>query len=150
MILEKIKVSADDVEDIVAIRIGDLRPRIAYQAAFAISQDLRVAAKQAVMFYDELPTFWRDLDPDDYADRPETFRGGFRRSSQGANVRTYRVYVNPPLVGIQFDDQARELDLETALHLHHVMRRAAQRAKAWAGDISRTRRVSAFVTDANA
>ena len=43
---------------------------------------------------------------------------------------------NPPLVGLYFDGHGEEMDYETAVKLGHAIRRAARRAKAWAGDRS--------------
>jgi hypothetical protein len=145
-LLKRMQMGADDNLDMVVIRLGDLRPTVPYQTAFKIAAALRMGCKQAAR-YDRAPaTFWRDMDLEDLNDSPRP-HNGFRRSRLVSNVNEYEVRVDPPLVGLFFDDVGKEVTYEDGIRLHQMIRRAGRRAKAWAGDISRDSRMLGNLTD---
>lgn len=129
----------------VIIRLDDLRPMVPYQKGLEVSQGLRLACKQAARFDHAPATFWRDVDMEDLSDCPKPHRG-FRRSLLVSNVKSYEVRVNPPLVALLFDGIGREMSYEDGVKLHQMIRRACRRAKAWAGDTSRNRRMLGMLT----
>ena len=145
--LRPTKHGANDVEDMVVITLGDLRPRIPYQTALEIAQHLRLAAKHAARFDNVPGSFWPDVDMEDLRDCPTPHRG-FRRSNQTQNIKIWRIEVNGQLVNLTFDGVGREMDYESAIKLHMRIRRAGRRAKAWAGDTGKTSRMLANLTDA--
>jgi hypothetical protein len=146
-LLKRTQMGADDNQDLVVIRLGDLRPTVPYQTALKIAAALRMGCKQAAR-YDRAPaTFWRDVDIEDLNDSPRPHKG-FRRSTLVPNVKDYEVRVNPPLVGLFFDGVGKEVTYEDGIRLHQMIRRAGRRAKAWAGDISRDSRMLGNLTDA--
>ncbi len=138
---------ADDREDMVEITLGALKPKIPYQLGLEIAAHLRMACKHAARFDRAPATFWRHIDVDDLNDCPPVHRG-FRRSRQVSNVNTWAVRVSPPLVSLVFNETATDSGYEDGIRLHHIIRRASRRAKAWAGDTSRYGRTLANVTDA--
>lgn len=146
-LLKRTQMGADDNQDMVVIRLGELRPLVPYQTAFRIAAGLRMGCKQAAR-YDRAPaTFWRDLDIEDLNDSPKAHKG-FRRSKLVSNVTNYEVKVNPPLVGLFFDGVGKEVTYEDGVRLHQMIRRAGRRAKAWAGDTSLDRRMFGNLTSA--
>ena len=146
-LLKRTQMGADDNQDLVVIRLGDLRPTVPYQSAFLIAAGLRMGCKQAAR-HDRAPaTFWRDMDLDDLYDSPKPHRG-FRRSKLVPNIDSYEVKVNPPLVGLFFDGVGKEMGYEDGIRLHQAIRRAGRRAKAWAGDTSLDRRMMGNLSDA--
>ena len=137
---------ADNDQDMVVIRLGDLRPRIPYQAALELAQSLRLGCKRAAR-HDRVPsTFVNDM-AEDITDIPAAHRG-FRRSMLTPNVKKWQIEARPPLVAVLFDDRGLDLDYEAGVRLHHCIRRAARRAKAWAGDTARGTRMLSNITDA--
>lgn len=149
MILEKITYSANDEQDSVVIRVGNLKARVGYRVGFAIDQNLRMGAKQMAEFHGAPASFWRDLVLTDLADCPKPHRTP-RQSRHLPSYKVWEVTCNPPLVGLLFDGSGMEFDIELAVKLGHEIRRASRRAKAWAGDTSSDRRMFANLTDANA
>lgn len=146
-LLKPTQMGADDEQDMVVIRLGPIRPRLLYRLALEIAAALRVSCKDAAR-YDRAPaTFWRDIDLDDLNDCPKTHKG-FRQSGLITNFKSYEVMVNPPLVGLMFDNIVTEMDYENGIRLHQAIRRAGRRAKAWAGDSSMDRRMIGNLTDA--
>ncbi len=132
----------------VELELGAIKVLIPYQAAFEMSQSLRLGAKQAARL-DRVPaTFWRDVDTEDLTDVPRTHRGGYRRSHLVPNFHKWEVQVHGALVGLYFDGSGMEFDYELAVKLHQMIRRAARRAKAWAGDHSKGRRMLGMLTTA--
>ena len=141
------QVGASDDQDMVEIILDDLRPRITYQSALEIEQNLRVACKHAAR-YDRAPAyFWRDVNMEDLNDCPKPHRG-FRRSMLVPNVSSWEIKANPPLVALFFDGIGREMDYELGIKLHQMIRRAGRRAKAWGGDTSGNVRMLGNLTNA--
>lgn len=141
------RMGANDNQDMVVIRLGDMHPRIPYQVALELSQHLRVACKHACRFDHADGSFWTDVDIEDLEDCPKPHKG-FRRSLQAPNVKAWKIEVNAQLVNLTFDGVGREMDYETGIKLHQMIRRAARRAKAWAGDAGKGTRMLANLTDA--
>lgn len=131
----------------VVIKLGDLRPRIAYQSALQLAHSLRMACKGAAR-HDRAPaTFWSDVDIEDLNDCPRPHRG-FRRSKLAPNVNDWSVCYEGAEVALVFDGRAEILGYEDGIKLHQMIRRAGRRAKAWAGDTSKGRTMLANLTDA--
>ena len=137
---------ADDELDMVVIRLGDLRPRIPYQAALELAQSLRVGCKAAARYDRQSADFVNDM-AEDINDTPRPHRG-FRRSRLVPNVNTWAIEPRPPLVAVLFDGAGMEMGYEEGVRLHFCIRRAARRAKAWAGDTGKGMRMLANLTDA--
>jgi hypothetical protein len=141
MVLKPTQMGADDTLDMVVIRLGDLKPRVPYQIALEIAQSIRVGCKEAARFHRAPAKFWRELEKEDpRLDIPKAHRG-FRRSRLTPNVTSWEVVVSGPLVRLLFDGEGKEFDYESGINLHVMIRKAALRAKAWAGDTSKTRRM---------
>lgn len=141
MLLTPTQMGADDKEDMVVIRLGELKPMIPYQIALEIAQSIRVGCKEAARHDRASAKFWRELDMEDpRLDTPRAHRG-FRRSKLISNVSSWEVVVSGPLVRLLFDNRGKEFDYETGIKLHTSIRKAGHRAKAWAGDTSRIRRM---------
>ena len=149
-LLQRMPFSANDVDDMVQIRLGAIRPLMPYGAALELAAHLRVACKEAMPFYAAPPRSWRDLDTEDLDDCPRPHRG-FRRSTRVPNYRAWSCHARrAPLITVVFDGVETDLDLEFAIRIHVSIRRAGRRAKAWAGDRSKTLRITARLSDANA
>lgn len=140
-VLKPTQMGADDELDMVVIRLGDLKPMVPYQIALEIQQSIRVACKEAARFDRASARFWRELEKEDpRLDIPKAHRG-FRRSKLAPNVSSWEVVVSGPLVRLLFDGRGKDLDYESGIKLHILIRKAGFRAKAWAGDTSKTRRM---------
>ena len=140
-VLKPTQMGADDKLDMVVIRLGDLRPMVPYQIALEIQQSIRVACKEAARFDRASAKFWRELETEDpRLDRPKAHRG-YRRSKLVPNVSSWEVVVSGPLVRLLFDGRGKEFDYESGINLHILIRKAGFRAKAWAGDTNKTRRM---------
>lgn len=145
MLFRKVKFAANDDKDIVAIVVGALTPRVAYQTAFDIAHRLRLAAKSAAR-HDRAPaSFWTDVNIEDLDDCPRTHRG-FRRSNEIPTTQ-FEVRHKGAEVCLIFGDSAEIFGYEDAIKLHQMIRRAGRRAKAWAGDTSTQRTMLANLTD---
>lgn len=132
---------ADDKLDMVVVRLGDMRPMIPYQTAFEIAQAVRVGCKEAARSDRASAKFWREMNTEDpRLDIPKPHRG-FRRSELVSNVKSWEVVVSKPLVRLLFNGEGKEFDYESGIKLSVAIRAAGHRAKAWAGDVSRTRRM---------
>ena len=150
MILEKVKFSANDDYDTVIIKVGDLHERVGYNVGFGIDQALRVGAKAVAGYYGAPASFWRDVEVNDLQDTPKPHRTP-RESTLTPSCSKWEVkIIEMPLVTLLFDERGVDVDMELAVKLGHEIRRASRRAKAWAGDTSRARRMTARLTDANA
>lgn len=147
MLLQKVVFSANDEQDSVLIKIGGLKHRVGYRVGFEIDHYLRLAAKQAARFHRAPANFWRELDLDDLEDQPKPHRGA-RQSRHRPTYKHWEIRCNPPLVALLFDGRGEEMDYETAVKLGHAIRRAARRAKAWAGDTSKYSAMLGNATDA--
>jgi hypothetical protein len=141
------QMGANDNQDMVVIRLGDMRPQIPYQTAFELAQHLRVGCKRACRFDHADGSFWTDVDMEDLDDCPRPHRG-FRRSLLASTVTKWELSVNKQLVSLRFDGRGIEFDYETGVKLHQMIRRAARRAKAWAGDTKKGSRMLSNLTDA--
>jgi hypothetical protein len=140
------KMGANNDEDMVVIRVGDIGGTIAYQTAFEFAQGLRVACKSAARF-DRVPAnFWVDVDMEDFDDLPRPHRG-FRRSTQVPTIQRCRSMVNGAEICVEFDGRGRIMGYEDGIKLHQKIRRAGRMAKAWAGDAGKSTRMLAMVTD---
>ncbi len=148
-ILEKLPHRVNDVEDFVHLRLGVLSPRFDYRNGFRMAQGLRMAAKMAAQRLDRITAqFWRAIDLPDLDDCPPTSPWP-QRSAQVQNFGMWTTGVTAEnLVFLLFDDQLSEMDYEKAIKLHHDIRRAARRAKAWAGDRGMSLQMAAHVTSA--
>lgn len=146
-VLTPTQLGADDHEDMVIIRLGSQRPMMPWQVALTLSHHLRSHCKSAARFDRVSAGFWRDVDMEDLDDKPRPHRG-YRKSSLMQNFKHWQVADKPPLVALIFDDVWTEMGYEDGVKLHQMIRRAAQRAKAWAGDTNRIRGAYANLTDA--
>ena len=147
-LLKPTQMGANDDQDMVVIRLGELKPRIPYQNALELMQSLRLGCMEAAR-YDRAPAkFWRELeDEDPRIDIPKVHRG-FRRSMLAPNVSLWKVEVTPPLVRLLFDGRGKEFGYEDGIKLHILIRKAALRAKAWAGDTNTYSRMLGMLTNA--
>ena len=141
------RMGANDNQDMVVIRLGNSQPCIPYQSALELAQNLRVMCKQACRFDHVEGSFWTDVDIEDLYDCPRPHRG-FRRSNLASNVKAWTIQVKAQLIDLQFDGEGIEMDYETGIKLHQMIRRAARRAKAWAGDAGKGTNMLANITDA--
>ena len=149
-ILTRTQMGADDDLDTVVIRLGELRPRVPYQIALEIEQNLRVSCKEAARFDRAGNRFWKDLVTEDpRLDVPKAHKG-FRRSKLVPNVDTWTVAHKPLLVALLFDGVGKEMGYEDGIHLHTLIRKAGLRAKAWAGDTDSRSRMLGALHDAEA
>ena len=144
-ILRKTQFGANNVEDMVEIRLGNTFPVVPYQIGFEIASRLRMGAKAAATFDKAPSTFWRQVSMGDLEDCPSPNRN-FRRSNQVSNVTLWKVAHNKNLVAIIFDEVGVTFGYEEAIKLHQIIRRASRRAKAWAGDTTTTSRVLCNLT----
>lgn len=148
-ILQPLVFETNDRDDLVEIRLGDLRPTVPYQTAFEIAQALRVAAKAAARADNAPANFWREFQLEDpLQEFPRQLHQGFRRSTRVPNVTAWQVVHQGGRVRIIFDGTFTEFGYEEAIKLHHQVRRAGHRAKRWAGDTSRTVRSVGRLVDA--
>lgn len=146
-LLRLVNLGANDREDMVVITLGSLRPRIAYQTAFEIAHRLRLACKGAARHDRVRGNFVNDVDVGDLEDCPRTSKQ-FRRSKQVPNVRNWQTSYKGAEVAVIFDGRGAIMGYEDGVKLHQMIRRAGRRAKAWAGDSSRSRSALAMLTDA--
>lgn len=146
-LLQKTRFTVNDELDFVNIRFGVIHARIGYRVGFHIDHYLRLAAKQAARVDRANAKFWHDMELPDLNDCPKTNRQP-RQSMLTPTVVNYAVNVNPPLVSLEFDGKAMEMDYETAIKLGHEVRRASRRAKAWAGDGAKYSAMLGMLTDA--
>jgi hypothetical protein len=149
MLLERVRHDVNDELDFVNIRCGVIRARIGYRIAFAVDHRLRIAAKQSARFHRVPASFWRFVELPDLEDCPRPSRIP-QQSRLTPTVSRWDVFTVPgePLVHIEFDGMAMELDYEAAVKLGHDIRRAGRRAKAWAGDRSKYSAMLGLLTDA--
>jgi hypothetical protein len=152
LILQKLVVQVDDREDFVDIRLGEVRAFIPYQNAIHLAQLMRVAAKAAALADNAPASFWREFGLEDPRLDTPAAHGTFRRSRHVASADQYHVLHQAGLVRIIFgpieSSTYTELGYADAVAIHNLVRRAAHRAKAWAGDTSRQLRSVGRLTDA--
>ncbi len=146
-LLTPTQMGANDDLDFVVVTLGSLKPKMPWQTALQVCHHLRMHSKQAARF-DRVPAnFWRDVAVVDLDDCPAP-HPTFRRSTLQQNFKKWEVGSNPPLVALIFDGQWTQMGYEDGIKLHHEIRRAARRAKAWAGDTSKVSTALANLTDA--
>lgn len=147
MLMTPTKMGANNDEDMVVVRVGDIGGKIAYQTSFEFAQGLRLACKAAAR-YDRVPaTFWSEVEMEDLKDLPVPHRG-FRRSSQVPTIQRLRSMHKGTEVCVEFDGRGKIMSYEDGIKLHQKVRRAGRMAKAWAGDTGRSSRMLSMVTDA--
>lgn len=147
MLISSTKFFANDDKDMVIVNVGKIQARAWYQTAFEISQHLRMACKLAAR-YDHVPAdFWSDVDMEDLKDCPDPHRK-FRRSKQVQNFTSCSTRFQGAEVCILFDDVGEIFGYEDGIKLHQMIRRAARRAKAWAGDTTKGMKMLVNLTDA--
>lgn len=139
-------IKVDSELDFVNIKFGTISARIGYRIAFVVDHHLRLAAKRAARFDRANAKFWREVDlPEIDKTKPSRVP---QQSRLSPTVSNWQVGVNPPLVLLSFDGMSQEMDYETAIKVGHALRRAGQRAKAWAGDSSKYSAMLGLLTDA--
>ena len=148
MILEKLHFTVNDELDFIHIKMGTLNTRLGYRIAFEISQSLyNIAAQVARFDRISIRDFKEQFPQSGLEDCPRTHRGA-RQSMLTPTASNWRVVGDPPLVSLYFDDEGVEMDVLTAGTLSTAIRRAARRAKAWAGDSSSDQNCQGIATDA--
>ena len=145
-LLTKVTYGANNNQDMVDISFSRLRPRVAYQVAFEMSHKLRLQCKRAARLDCAPATLAREFAPD-LKDCPRPHRG-FRRSQLVSNIQCWKTGINGKLVWLGFDGLPCELSYEDGLKWSSLIREAARRAKAWAGDTSNQMGIHALLTDA--
>lgn len=145
-LLTKVTYGANDNLDMVVINFNDLRPCVAYQLAFEMSHKLRLQCKRAARLDRAPATLAREFAPD-LKDCPRPHRG-FRRSDLVSNVQCWKTGINGKLAWLGFNGVCCEVAYEDGLKWSSLIREAARRAKAWAGDTSNQMGIHALLTDA--
>lgn len=148
MLLEKLHFTVNDELDFVHIKMGNINVRLGYRIAFEIAQGLiNIAAEVARFDKVSIKNFKDEYDKADLEDCPRPHRR-FRQSRIVPTAESWEAYGAPPLVGLLFDGKGQEMDVETTAALAGGLRRAARRAKAWAGDSSSHSNCTGILTDA--
>lgn len=145
-LFQKITYGANNNQDMVIISLGDFRWQVAYQTAFDICHNSRMQCKRAARIDRAPATLVQDFVPD-LKDCPRPHRG-FRRSNLVSNVDCYKMGISGVLVSYGFNGVVTELGYEDGLKLSVLIRQAARRAKAWAGDTSTQSGVYGMLTSA--
>ncbi len=141
-------IGADDRLDMVVIKLGDFRPMMPWQSALEIAHYLRMHCKSAARHDRQASNFWPDVPGQgDLNDCPKTNRR-HRRSKLGQNFNHWEVGHKGGEVGLGFDGRWKAMGYEDGIRLHNMIRRAGRRAKAWAGEGGRGRRMLSNLTDA--
>ena len=144
-LFKKVAYGANNDHDTVVISFSTLCPRVAYQTAFEMSHKLRLQCKRAARLDRASATLAREFMPD-LKDCPRPHRG-FRRSRLVPNVQCWKTGINGKLVWLGFNGECCELGYEDGLKWSSLIREAARRAKAWAGDTSKQMGMHAMLTD---
>lgn len=148
MILEKLHFTVNDELDFVTIKMGNINARLGYRIAFEVAQGLfNVAAQVARYEKMSIKEFRKAFPPENLDDCPRANRQA-RQSTLTPTARQWLVQGAPPLVGLFFDGHGQEMDVPTAGTLSNAIRRAARRAKAWAGDTTSLQTCQGILTDA--
>jgi len=149
-VLTQQNVGVDSLYDLVILKLGDRRLRIPYQNVFEIVNNMRMAAKMAGRHEGVAPPSWRQVLESVRGQLPEPAKRHphFRRSMEQPNVKNWRVGGEGSLVVLNFDDLEFKTHFSDALRLMELMRAHAHRAKNWAGDTSKSMRMTANLTDA--
>ncbi len=141
-------IGANDREDMVVVTIADLRPMMPYQTALELAHHLRMHCKTAARHDRQSSDFWPDVPGQgDLNDCPKPNRQ-FRRSRLVQNFNRWQVGDKGAEVALGFDGRWEAMGYEDGIRLHNMIRRAARRAKAWAGDSQRSRKMLSNLTNA--
>lgn len=147
-IIEKTVVTTGSVFDVVVLRIGGIEIIFPYQSAFEICNGIKMAAKLALRIEGNKIALWREMAVVDHDPEPLTPNRKFRQSGKATNLKNWAISFEGALVVMQFNESLFKLHYSEALPLYTWLRVAARRAKAWAGDRSRTMRTTAYLNDA--
>ncbi len=144
------KVDAWSDCDIVTLQLGENKLTMYYQKTFEVVNGVRMAAKLAMRHDGSQIPDWRDvLDSVKGQLRPKVKANRtYRRTFEVSNVNEWSVAWNGTLVILNFNELVCKIHYTDAFRLHAILRRAAQNAKAWAGDGSSTLRMTAYLNDA--
>lgn len=147
-LLEKTAVKSGTELDTVVLQIGHKMITFPYQSAFEILNGIKMAAKLAMRIEGNKIGRWREMAGIDCDPEPLTPNRRFRQSRKKTNLKDWKISFEGALVVMQFNESIFKLHYSEALQLYSWLRLAARRAKAWAGDRSRTMRTTAHLTDA--
>lgn len=139
---------ANDHWDFVHLTLGPIKLRIPYLLALIYAQHLLMAAKRSAR-HDRVPaTFTQALTAENLRDPDVVVHDELRRSPQLQNFYCWQIMSKPHWVRLRFDSIDTDVVYDDAVRLSHLIRRAAHRAKAWAGDRSRIYRSMGNITSA--
>ncbi len=143
-------VNAKSVLDVVHLQLGAHTIKMFYQTSFEVTNGVRMAAKLAMRHEGVQIPDWREVLASVQTQMPfrERTHHGYRRSNELSNITKWDIKWNGSLVVLVFDELTCKLHYSDALRLHTILRRASQNAKAWAGDESKTMRMTAYLNDA--
>jgi len=143
----KRRVNVRPLYDMVVMTFGNQKPKVPYQTAIEICNGIRMAAKMAMRYEGNKAKEWRkfiELDKDEFVVRAHS---KFRRSREVPTVKNWRVDWKGAIVVLCLDELTVQIHYAEALELYMQIRVAARQSKAWAGDRSYTKRVTAYLND---
>ncbi len=145
-LLEPTEVTVDSENDIVVFRVGQKAARFSYATAFTIAQKLRVASSVAARI----------------AGIPAAERRNMKRApgdlgkvravdvQEGATDDAHwDAWNDGALVAFQVRDWVARWEAPAAMTIASWFRLRAKEGKNWAGDTSKTLRISGILTDAS-
>jgi len=135
--------------DLVQWTLGDRKVRLYYPTCFKIAGGIRVAAKQCMGIGGDNARLWRALAEYEADAPPIRAHREYRRSGHLSNLKAWRVDVEGELVAVFLDDLVAKFHYADALLIQASLHRAAQQAKAWAGDHASALVMTARLTDAS-
>ncbi len=144
-------VSSAALFDMLVLRFGPHTVKVPYQTGFEILNSMRMAAKMAMRYEGCKTKQWGELaeldkiEPGEFA-FPRHHQ--FRRSNETSDVQEWSVQFVKELVVLRFDELTVKLHYADVLSMYRGMKAELRKAKAWAGDTSRTIRIGAHLTDA--
>ncbi len=142
------RVAADPLYDMVVLTFKDRTPKVPYQTGFEICNGVRLAAKMAMRHEGNPVKAWRDFHNLDKENPEVIVNRTFRRSLEQATVRAWSVKWSGAIVHIYLDDLGVDMHYADALKYYVMVRLASRVAKGWAGDKSKTMRLTAHLNDA--
>lgn len=142
------QVSAESDHDLVVMRIGSHEITAPYQTVFEMLQHVLIAAKMASSTDGNSPKVWRDFvehenDPDEVV-----MSRHFRKSTKPWNLQRYKIMYEGSLVVLCFNELVAKFHYADVLQFHTMVRHAAKRAKAWAGDSAKLLNIGAYLSTA--
>jgi hypothetical protein len=149
-LLKRENVEVNTENDVVVLKVGRHVARFAYGTAFVIAQRLRlsanVALRHAGVARDERAELKREQVEDEF-----DYFADCKLDTDGALSEGFRWEVGNEgeLVVFQISDLIIRWEAPAAMTIAAWFREAGQRAKAWAGDVSTTRRLLGILSDAN-